>query len=169
MEIHGPAIPYCISIYLSTISIISDFIKKDIRNMKERYIDTSAVKLAQFDNLTCLRQMILSQFSQDSATTWARCNMARAVSRRSFTADTRVLHQPSPCEICSGQSGNGTGFSQPPEYLYFPISASFHHFYILVFRSSVTNATALSTESFVENKTLSHQQTQLTTPTGKLL
>lgn len=51
MEIHGPTISYCISTYLSIISIISDFIKKDIRNTKERYIDTSTVKVSQFDNL----------------------------------------------------------------------------------------------------------------------
>jgi hypothetical protein len=37
--------------------------------------------------------------------------MTQAVSRRSFTAEARVRSQADPCEICSGQSGSGTGFS----------------------------------------------------------
>jgi hypothetical protein len=37
--------------------------------------------------------------------------MAQAVSRRPVTADARVRFRVSPCEICGGQSGTGTGFS----------------------------------------------------------
>jgi hypothetical protein len=37
--------------------------------------------------------------------------MAQGVSRRPLTADSRVRSQVSPCGICGGQSGNGTGFS----------------------------------------------------------
>ena len=37
--------------------------------------------------------------------------MAQAVSRRPFTAEARIRSRVSPCEICGGQSGNGTGFS----------------------------------------------------------
>jgi hypothetical protein len=37
--------------------------------------------------------------------------MAQAVSRRPFTAETRVRSRVSSCGICSGQSGTGTGFS----------------------------------------------------------
>jgi hypothetical protein len=40
--------------------------------------------------------------------------MAQAVSRRPLTAEVRV----SPCGICGGQSGIGTGFS--PSSLAFP-------------------------------------------------
>jgi hypothetical protein len=36
--------------------------------------------------------------------------MAQAVSRRLLTAEARVLPRVSPCGICSGQSGTGTGF-----------------------------------------------------------
>jgi hypothetical protein len=36
--------------------------------------------------------------------------MAQAVSRRSVTAEARVRSRVSPCEICGGQSGTGTGF-----------------------------------------------------------
>ena len=37
--------------------------------------------------------------------------MARAVNRRSLTAEAQVRSLVSPCGICGGQSGNGTDFS----------------------------------------------------------
>jgi hypothetical protein len=37
--------------------------------------------------------------------------MVQAVSRRPLTAEARVRSRVSPCEICGGQSGTGTGFS----------------------------------------------------------
>ena len=37
--------------------------------------------------------------------------MARAVSRRPITAEARVRSRVSPCGICGGQSGTGTGLS----------------------------------------------------------
>jgi hypothetical protein len=37
--------------------------------------------------------------------------MARAVSRRPLTAEARVRSRVSPCGICGGQRGTGTGFS----------------------------------------------------------
>jgi hypothetical protein len=37
--------------------------------------------------------------------------MAQAVSRRPLTAETQVRDRVSPCRICGGQSGTGTGFS----------------------------------------------------------
>jgi hypothetical protein len=37
--------------------------------------------------------------------------MAQAVSRRLLTAEARVRSRVSPCGICGGQSGTGTGFS----------------------------------------------------------
>jgi hypothetical protein len=36
--------------------------------------------------------------------------MAQAVSRRPLTAEARVRSRVSPCGICDGQSGPGTGF-----------------------------------------------------------
>jgi hypothetical protein len=37
--------------------------------------------------------------------------MSQAVSRRPLTVETRVQSRVSPCGICGGQSGTGTGFS----------------------------------------------------------
>jgi hypothetical protein len=37
--------------------------------------------------------------------------MAQAVSRRPLIAEARFRSRVSPCGICDGQSGNGTGFS----------------------------------------------------------
>jgi hypothetical protein len=48
--------------------------------------------------------------------------MAQAVSRRPPTADFRVQSRVSPCGICVGQSGTGTGFS---------LSISFHRYSII--------------------------------------
>jgi hypothetical protein len=50
--------------------------------------------------------------------------MAQAVSYRALTTEARVRSWVSPCGICSGQSGTGTGFS--PSTSVFPLSVSFH-------------------------------------------
>jgi hypothetical protein len=50
--------------------------------------------------------------------------MVQAVSRRPLTAEARCRSGPSPCGICGGQSGTGTGFFS--EYFSFSLSISFH-------------------------------------------
>jgi hypothetical protein len=56
--------------------------------------------------------------------------MGRAGSRRPVSADAQVESQNSPCGICGGRSGNGTGYS--PQYFDFPLSVSFHQCSILI-------------------------------------
>jgi hypothetical protein len=56
--------------------------------------------------------------------------MTQAVSRRPLTAETRARSQATSYEICGGQSGTGTGFTQ---YVGFSLSVSFHKFSILIF------------------------------------
>jgi hypothetical protein len=40
--------------------------------------------------------------------------VAQAVSRRFHTAEARLRYQVSPCGICGGQSGTGSGFRSSP-------------------------------------------------------
>jgi hypothetical protein len=47
---------------------------------------------------------------------------------------------PNHAGYAADKAAKGQGFSGPPEYHNFAMSASFHHFDILVFHSSVTNA-----------------------------
>jgi hypothetical protein len=57
--------------------------------------------------------------------------MAQAVSRRPLTAEARFRSRVSPCGICGGQSGTGTGFF--PVYIGFPLSVSYHQCSVLIF------------------------------------
>jgi hypothetical protein len=54
--------------------------------------------------------------------------MAQEVSRRPPTAKARVRSRVNTCGICGRQSSTGTGFS--PEYFGFPLSISFHRYFI---------------------------------------
>jgi hypothetical protein len=62
--------------------------------------------------------------------------MAQAVSRLPPTVEARVRSRVSPCGICGGQSGIGTGFS--PEFFCFPVSISFHWCSIARKRTKIT-------------------------------
>ena len=55
----------------------------------------------------------------------------QAVSRRPFTVEARVQSKASPCEICSGQSDTGTGFSGSTSF--FSLLLSFHQCSTLIF------------------------------------
>ena len=58
--------------------------------------------------------------------------MDQAVSCRPLTAEVWVLFQASPCKVCGGQIGSGTGF--PLEFLGFSVSVSLHQCSILIFK-----------------------------------
>jgi hypothetical protein len=60
--------------------------------------------------------------------------MAQAVSLQPLTVEARVQSRLSPCGICGGQSGTGTGF--PPEYFGFPLTILFHRHSIIFLSSS---------------------------------
>jgi hypothetical protein len=53
----------------------------------------------------------------------SRMAVDQVVSRWPLTVEARVRDRVSPCEICGGQSGTGTGF---------PLSVSFHHCSMLI-------------------------------------
>jgi hypothetical protein len=61
--------------------------------------------------------------------------MPQAVSRRLFTAETRVRYRAGSCEVCSGQNGTGAGFS--PEYVGFRSPVLFYRCFILLFISTL--------------------------------
>jgi hypothetical protein len=64
--------------------------------------------------------------------------MAQVVSRRPLTAEARVRVRVSPCGICGGQSGTGTGFFS--EFFGFPLS---------IYHSTVDLQTLLSGECLI--------------------
>jgi hypothetical protein len=57
--------------------------------------------------------------------------MAKVVSRRSLTAESRVRVRVNPCVICGGQSDTGTGFS--PSSSVSPVSIIPPSFSILIY------------------------------------
>jgi hypothetical protein len=76
--------------------------------------------------------------------------MAQAVSRRLLTAEVRVRCRVSPCGICSGQSGTGTGFF--PEYFGFPLSILFHRCSITWINEKNWSSFFLSSSQGLHNK-----------------
>jgi hypothetical protein len=48
--------------------------------------------------------------------------VAQAVSRRPLTAEARVRSRVSPCGICGGQSGTGTGIFPPQVLRFSPVN-----------------------------------------------
>jgi hypothetical protein len=50
--------------------------------------------------------------------------MAQAVSRRPLTAEARVRSRVSPCGLCGGQSGTGTGFSPSTSVLAYQFNST---------------------------------------------
>jgi hypothetical protein len=54
-------------------------------------------------------------------------------------SESQVRYRASPCGICGGQSGNGTGFSLPPSTSDFPYQISCHQCSILI-HSSIIDA-----------------------------
>ena len=57
--------------------------------------------------------------------------MAQAISRKPLTAEAQVRSQESPCEICGGESGIGTGIFFP-ECLLLPLAVSSHQCSMLI-------------------------------------
>jgi len=69
----------------------------------------------------------------------------QAVSRRPITTETQVGSQVSPCEICGGQSGGGTGFSPSTSGSPVTIHSSLVHTHLHVAFTRRTNGRSLGT------------------------
>jgi hypothetical protein len=57
--------------------------------------------------------------------------IAQDVNCRTLTAEARIRARVSPCGICGGQGGNGTGISASSSDS--PCLSSFHHYSILIY------------------------------------
>jgi hypothetical protein len=75
--------------------------------------------------------------------------MAQGISHRAFLPEIMIQYQESPCQICGGQTGTGTGFFS-------------EHFVVLLYHSPVTHThevliyhrrnTILATDSVVKQQ-----------------
>jgi hypothetical protein len=112
---------------------LSSYTKLSYKLQKiQGFCDVTACKTQIFSNIAArpsnlalqipFKKKVVSHFVNTKIwTPYYGCAMAQALSLRPPTAEAWVRSQVSPCGICGGQSGTGTGFS-PRVFRFSPVN-----------------------------------------------
>jgi len=102
-----------------------------------------------FSGVICNGQKLFSTWDSSSISNRIYINLAHVVSRQTVVAEVPFRSQGSPCGICGGQSGTGTGAS--PSASVFALLLSIHQCPILIWLLSDGRKTAQSLGNFQRN------------------
>jgi hypothetical protein len=109
-----PDTPYCTHTHTQTLSLSLGLSYEIL--VRERILDATTYHHNVTILVPCKHHPTLQYFN----TTAVTLADAQAVIRRPSTAEARVRSRASPCGVCGGQSGTGTGFS--PSCRFFPVN-----------------------------------------------